>query len=369
MGDFVRLRSWFTYDPADPGRVSPDHPGVARLVRRIAPGCGVTDLGGWVSLNLRLEPADLVLRVHQPFVSRGRMLAVQEVRRQLAAAGLTVPVAVPWQGSTVLRVGRHLAELEPWLPHERRRPGLTSYRWLFTVLGELHRAMSPLRPTVPRPVLASYAPPSTLRRWLSATRAATVADAGTSPIATELADLVRALARRWVPSTTLPRQPIHGDIHLSNVGIAPSGHPVYLDFGNMAIAPRVHDIAYALAHMVFALNDYRGADPHALPWRSLPGLIAAYEAAAGSRLTDMERRALAPYTAAVPVHYAARAGFFADPSAVLRSEAPFLELSRWLLARPDDLATAGAVTPRRRGRCEPSSTGSPDGPAWCPSSR
>ena len=47
-----------------------------------------------MSLNVRLDPAGLVLRVHQPFVSRPRLLALQEVRRRLASRGLAVPTPV-----------------------------------------------------------------------------------------------------------------------------------------------------------------------------------------------------------------------------------------------------------------------------------
>jgi Ser/Thr protein kinase RdoA (MazF antagonist) len=337
MGEYARLKSWFTHDPAHPGRLSPEDPEVRRLIRRIAAGSHATDLGGWVSLNLRLEPAGIVLRVHQPFVSRRRLRVVQHVRERLAAAGLIVPLAVPWRGSTVLRCRRHLAEMEPYLQHDRRKPSLDTYVWLFGALGELHRAMAPLKLAVSRPVLASYTPPSTLRRWLAATSAAVAKDAEGSAVTNELHGLVKKVAAAWVPAARLPGQLIHGDIHLANVGVAPSGRPSYLDFGNMSLAPRVHDLAYAFAHMVFAVNGYRKLDLQAVPWHELPRLVHAYEAGAGWRLTELEKHALVPYIAAVPVHYAARAGFFADPLAVLRSERPCLELSRWILTHPDHL--------------------------------
>ena len=83
MGEYARLRSWFTHDPTKPGRLSADDPEVQRLVQRIAAGSRATDLGGWVSLNLHLEPAGLVLRVHQPFVSRRRVRVVQRLRDRL----------------------------------------------------------------------------------------------------------------------------------------------------------------------------------------------------------------------------------------------------------------------------------------------
>lgn len=168
MGGHARLRSYFTYNPADPGRVAPTDPCVVALVDRLAPGSRVRDLGGDVSLNLLLEPADLVLRVHQPFVSRRRVFAVQHLRQRLDAKGLIVPLPVPWEDSPVLHCRQRYAELERRLRHERRTPSMATYRWLFEAVGALHQALASLRLPVPRPVIATYTPPSTLRRWLAA---------------------------------------------------------------------------------------------------------------------------------------------------------------------------------------------------------
>ena len=153
----------------------------------------------------------------------------------------------------------------------------------------------------------------------------------------DLRGLLGQLQRRWVPSTVLPVQLIHGDMHLENVGQAATGQPVYLDFGSLAHAPRVHELAYALAHMTRTLSAHHGLRPDAFPWHEVPSLVHEYEAAAGLPLTDLERRALTPYTAAVPLQYSARAGFFAAPMAILRTAHPFNDVSRWLLTHPDSL--------------------------------
>ncbi len=223
--------------------------------------------------------------------------------------------------------------------HVRER-NLQTYAWLFGALGELHRAIAPLKLPVSRPVLASYTPPGTLRRWLAATTAAVARDPEAAEVADDLRRPLGKLTTAWVPATQLPRQPVHGDIHLANVGSAPYGRPSYLDFANITVAPRVHDVAYALAHMVFAMNNHERLDVENFPWREVPRLVHSYEFTAGWRLTGLEERALVPYLAARPIHYAARAGFFADPSAVLQSERPFLELSRWVLAHPGHLTSA-----------------------------
>lgn len=94
-----RMLKWLNDAPSDAGRPSLSNPDVRRLVAEITPGSEVTDLGGYMSLNARLGTTGMVLRVHRPFVSRPRLLAVQEVRRRLAHAGLVVPVPFRWRGS------------------------------------------------------------------------------------------------------------------------------------------------------------------------------------------------------------------------------------------------------------------------------
>lgn len=119
-------------------------PDVQRLVAAIAPGALATDLGGTFSLNVGLAPAGLVLRVQQPFVTRGRMLAVQAVRHFLAGKGLVVPVALRWRGSTVFRCGKRWAEMEGYIPHHKPPKTPASYLWLFGAMGTLHRELATL---------------------------------------------------------------------------------------------------------------------------------------------------------------------------------------------------------------------------------
>lgn len=86
-----RLRAWLWDDPADPGRWPLDRPEVQRLIAEIDPGSDATDLGVVMSLNAHLQGAGLVLRVHQPFVTRTRLLAQHALRRRLSEQRLLVP--------------------------------------------------------------------------------------------------------------------------------------------------------------------------------------------------------------------------------------------------------------------------------------
>lgn len=330
-----RLRAWWTDDPADPGRALLSDPDVQKLIAAISPESRATDLGGVMSLNVRLDAAGLVLRVHQPFVSRRRMLALQKVRRALARQGLLVPTPVQWRNAPVFACRDRWAELETYLPHERRAPTFDAYVWMFGAMGALHRALAGLDLEVPRPLVATYAPPGSLRRWLPVTEAAVQGDTEAADIARLLRSLVRQLRQQWVPATKLPVQLVHGDVRLSNVCRSIKDRTLYLDFGFLAQRPRIYDLAYAMAFMLLALGGHRA--PEHFAWERIPQLVEAYEAASGVDLTPRERAALAPYAASVPLYAAALDGFTEDPAGKLHSRLPFLHLSTWLLAHPTAL--------------------------------
>jgi Ser/Thr protein kinase RdoA (MazF antagonist) len=110
---------------------------------------------------------------------------------------------------------------------------------------------------------------------------------------------------------------------------------VYLDFGFLVHRPRIFDLAYSLAFMVRALHG--NSAPESFAWQSIPRLIEAYETSANSRLTAMEKKALVPYTASVPLHAAALDGFTDNPAGQLQERLPFIRLSDWLLTHPDSI--------------------------------
>ncbi|MEM7532970.1 MAG: phosphotransferase, partial [Chloroflexota bacterium] len=291
------------------------------------------------------DTAPRVLRIHQPSVSRRRLLAQQAVRRQLADQGLLVPTALAWNDKTVFRCGTHWAELEAHIPHARRPHSTEVYLWIFGAMGTLHTAMRQSSVHVPRPDVATYAPPGSLQRWLPATEQAVQHDLEAVEVATLLRSLVNQLRRQWVSTTKLPSQLIHGDVRLSNLCHATSEtqssetcpkETLYLDFGFMAMRPRVYDLAYALAFLLLAVQfnqfaEYDGLDD--FDWAVVSRLVDAYETATGIRLTEDERQALVPYTASVPLYAAALDGFTEAPAEKLKSRVGFLGLSAWLLAK------------------------------------
>jgi Ser/Thr protein kinase RdoA (MazF antagonist) len=316
-------------------RPSPSRPAIRRLIEEVAPGTAVSDLGGCLSLNLWLQSADLVLRVHQPFVSRARVLALRDLRRRLAEEGLLVAEPREIRGRTIRQCEGGWAEVETYIPHQGLAPTWESYIWMFRGIGRLHRALSQQGIKVPRPAVSTFAPPGSLRRWLGVTEQAVKDDTAARSIIGQTRRLLGPLTAEWVPASMLPTQLIHGDGKLSNIRRAPSGATAYLDFGFSATRPRIHDLAHSLAWMVLRPDDTGTAE--AFPWwDKVPELLSEYEDTAKATLTDSERRALPPYMAAVAMYEPAIAGYARDPIGNLRDPAlaRFLSIGEWILANP-----------------------------------
>lgn len=332
----------------------PDDADIRRLAGRVSPGGTPTDLGGWTGRNLWLRhpggstpggERDLVLHVHPRYVSRRRMSALQRFRRALFEQGLAVPTPIRFEGSTILECACSLAELEPYLPNEQPPRTWASYACLLHATGRFHRASATVDVDLPKPAHTVYAAPSTLHRWAAASRARVQPD----PVAEELGCWLESLTTRVrhdrLVMTELPTLNVHGDIKPENVRQGPGGDPVYLDFGFSACRPRIHDLAFTLTHTVLTVNgddDPEPVDPETFEWDRIPALMAAYQQGAGWRLTTAERVALAPYTAAVRLYWAASVWLHehdseARPAARLRNQAGALRLAYWLLRHPDAL--------------------------------
>jgi len=148
------------------------------------------------------------------------------------------------------------AQLEEYVPHLTPTTGIA----LFEAIGALHRAMSTVPWTVPRPQTSTCVSQRTLRRWLDLNRAEG------KPDSADEAELIRMLRRRWVPASRLPTHLIHNDTHPDNVR-QQAGLPFYLDLGGATRGPRIHDLAYALAYALFDHHDT--ADT--FPWQKYRG--------------------------------------------------------------------------------------------------
>jgi len=289
----------------------------------------VIDLGGTMSLNLHIAKLGLVLRIHPSFVTRERLLALQAVRAHVAHCALVVPALVEIDGSPLIRIDQRFAELEHFVAHTAPPPTWESYIWMFESAGYLHQTLRDYSLPVPAPLVATYGYPSLLHDEAARTAAVVHGDARAVLIAAEVVQLIEDLGELWIEASALPQHIVHGDVRLGNVARTLGGEPAFFDFGFAARRPRVHELAYALSWIVLRPDDSGRADD--FPWDRVPQLIAAYEHGCQDGLLLIERRALAPYLAAVPLYLAAVSSHTPDPATHLHGELPFIRIARWII--------------------------------------
>src|SRR4051812_44324173 len=92
-------------------RASPDDPAVAALIAGVASGSGWEDIGGGFNLNVRIDgEPPVVLRVHRPWVRRGRVAGLRRLRERLHRTPVRVARPLPISGRDVVRVADRWAE-------------------------------------------------------------------------------------------------------------------------------------------------------------------------------------------------------------------------------------------------------------------
>ncbi|HVX45385.1 MAG TPA: phosphotransferase [Mycobacteriales bacterium] len=278
------VRAWIRQHPNTPFYQAPDDPAVLALADRLGFGPALRDLGGEDNLSLLLGSRRHVLRTYKPFISRRRVLDLQRVRADLAAAGLTAAVPLSVDGASVFRCGPRWAEVEPFLDLPS---GGTSSPELFHGLGRLHSALARIPPPASRDLRRSFVDAGTLRRWVGAN---VVDGLVAGDTAEEVGRQIDQVESRWIDPGGV--QLVHADPHAGNILAAGADDYVYLDFTGIEVAPRVHDVAMALMYQM------AGSDHH-----EIPELLDAYSAGAGNPLTDRERAALPACAAAIALYY------------------------------------------------------------------
>ena len=135
-------------------RASPDDPAVSALIDRVARGARWADIGGGFNLNLRIDAEPpVVLRVHRPWVRRGRVAGLRRLRERLQRTHVHVARPIPISGSDAMRVADRWAEIEEFIDHVQPPAGEDSYVRLFEELGRLHTALKAVwEPSPPEPL-------------------------------------------------------------------------------------------------------------------------------------------------------------------------------------------------------------------------
>ena len=279
-------------------RASPDDPAVSALIARVAQGAGWVDLGGGFNLNVRIDAEPpVVLRVHRPWVRRGRVAGLRRLRERLQQTHVRVARPMPISGRDLLRVADRWAEIEEFVEHVQPRAGQDSVR-LFQELGRLHTALDAVWEPGPPEPLDDHRTFGQLRYSIGFTRRRL--GPRSEPVVQRMRHLTRELAELR-KEVELPCAPIHGDYKLGNVGALSDGSWATFDLDFARVRERLYDIAASLHHVA------QGGE--VLEPRRL---LDAYERTAPEPLTRDEHRWLPGALALVPLHWAATAGLVGD---------------------------------------------------------
>jgi len=288
-------------------RASPDDPTVSALIDRVACGVPWTDIGGAFNLNLRIDAEPpVVLRVHRPWVRRGRVAGLRRLRERLQRTQVRVARPIPISGYDVLRVADRWAELEEFIDHVQPPADEDSYVRLFEELGRFHGALNAVWEPGPPEPLDDHRTFGQLRYSVGFTRR--TLGVGSEPVVRRMRQLTAELSKLR-KEVELPCTPIHGDYKLGNAGELSDGSWATFDLDFARVRERVYDIAASLNHVVQSGPDGVGPPIELLEPR---GLLDAYERTAPEPLTRDEHRWLPGALALVPLHWAATAGLVGD---------------------------------------------------------
>src|SRR5947209_6821744 len=135
-------------------RASADDPAVSALIARVARGAGWADIGGAFNLNVRIDAEPpVVLRIHRPWVRRGRVAGLRRLRERLQQTQVRVARPMRVFDCDLVRVADRWAETEEFIDHVEPRADEDSYVRLFEELGRLHAALQAVwEPGPPEPL-------------------------------------------------------------------------------------------------------------------------------------------------------------------------------------------------------------------------
>src|SRR5256886_4070646 len=225
-------------------RASEDDPAVSALIARVARGAGWADIGGELNLNVRVDAEPpVVLRVHRPWVRRGRVAGLRRLRERLQRTQVRVARPIRISGCDLLRVDGRWAEIEEFIDHVQPRADEDSYVRLYEEFGRLHTALKAVwEPSPPEP-LDDHRTFGQLRYSIGFTRR--MLGPRSEPLADRMRQLTGELSTLWA-GLELPCAPIHGDYKLDNVGELPDGSWATFDLDFARVRERLHHIAGSL---------------------------------------------------------------------------------------------------------------------------
>jgi Ser/Thr protein kinase RdoA (MazF antagonist) len=294
-------------------RASPDDPAVSALIARVARGAGWADIGGGFNLNVRIDAEPpVVLRVHRPWVRRGRVAGLRRLRERLQRTHVRVARPIRISGCDLLRVADRWAELEEFIDHVQPRADEDAYVRLFEELGRVHTALKAVWETGPPEPLDDHRTFGQLRYAVGFTRRRL--GPRSEPVVRRMRHLTGELSKLR-KEVELPCAPIHGDYRLGNAGELSDGSWVTFDLDFARVRERLYDVAASLHHVAQGgLGRETATDSELLTLELLEPrrLLDAYESTAPEPLTRDEHRWLPGAVALIPLHWAATAGLVGD---------------------------------------------------------
>jgi Ser/Thr protein kinase RdoA (MazF antagonist) len=318
----VALPRWFG------PRASADDPAVSALIADVAREAGWADIGGAFNLNVRIDAEPpVVLRVHRPWVRRGRVAGLRRLRERLQGMQVRVARPIPISGGDLLRVADRWAEIEEFIDHVQPPAGEDAYVRLFEELGRLHTALTAVWEPGPPEPLDDHRTLGQLRYSVGFTRRRL--GPRSEPVVRRMRHLTGELSQLR-KGLELPCAPIHGDYKLSNAGELPDGSWATFDLDFARVRERLYDIAGSLNHVAQGGPDGVGPSVESLEPRRL---LDAYEGTAPEPLTPDERRWLPGALALIPLHWAATAGLAGGE--IRRAESAMTAAEAWWSRRAE----------------------------------
>ena len=301
-------------------RASADDPAISVLIARVARGAGWADIGGEFNLNVRIDAEPpIVLRVHRPWVRRGRVAGLRRLRERLQGTQVRVARPIPISSGDLVRVADRWAELEEFIRHVQPAAGEDSYVRLFEELGSLHTALKAVwEPGLPEP-LDDHRTFGQLRYSVRFTRRRL--GPGSEPVVRRMRQLTGELAKLR-KGIELPCAPIHGDYKLGNMGELSDGSWATFDLDFARVRERLYDVAASMHHVA-----------HSGELLEPRRLLDAYERTAPEPLTPAEHRWLPGALALVPLHRAATAGLVGD--SIQQTESAMTAAEAWWSRRTE----------------------------------
>jgi Ser/Thr protein kinase RdoA (MazF antagonist) len=288
-------------------RASPDDPAVSALIAGVARGAGWADIGGGFNLNVRIDAEPpVVVRVHRPWVRRGRVAGLRRLRERLQGTQVRVARPIRMSGRDLLRVADRWAEIEEFIDHVQPPANDDSYVRLFEELGRLHTALEAVWEPGPPEPLDDHRTFRQLHYSVGFTRRRL--GPRSEPVVHRMRQLTAELSKLR-QEVELPCAPIHGDYKLGNVGELSDGKWATFDLDFARVRERLYDVAGSLNHIARSGPDGVGPPVELLEPRRL---LSAYEGTAPEPLTRDEHRWLPGALALIPLHWAATAGLVGD---------------------------------------------------------